>query len=144
MRVLPEGAYFNSTNAQKVVLTSSNKAPVTYEIDCSGQYKPSRYMVRTIISDSKGRINATEISCAYPTTTDLVPQNIYYHPPVVQSNQPQIEYVTEETIRITAKQKSYKIGETAELVVQVPFAPCDGMIYPLRFLHTQFNWFSKL
>lgn len=121
MVIRSEGPGLNQAPENRVTITSSSKGPVIYGIDMSGQ-RPTQYHIRTIISDPKGRINATEISFAPP----------FHHEPVLPyiastPATPKLETVWEESIKISAKQQSYKIGETAELIVQCPFAPCEGM-----------------
>ncbi len=74
-----------------------------------------RYRVRATVTDSQGRLNRSE-------------RTIW----VAGGDRPPTRGVTEEELELIPDRERYSPGETAELLVQTPFTPAEGLVSYLR------------
>lgn len=88
------------------VTTSKDATPCTFATNLGGQYR-----VTATIVDAQGRPNQTTLS--------------YW---VSGGEQPPEREVKQEVVRIIPDKKTYAPGNTAELLVQSPFYPAEGIV----------------
>ncbi|KAL6044106.1 Alpha-2-Macroglobulin, variant 2 [Balamuthia mandrillaris] len=123
-------------NYQKHVVISGSK-PIEYELNFSSSNSNDSLVlscdIHALVEDGEGRKNAAELSLPVqssapslpPSPTSLYPS---VPPPAQQQQDKEFEVIAEETLVITSDKTSYRIGETAELLIQCPFAPADALV----------------
>ena len=100
--------YVQVETAPQQCTIQSGPAPVTctFETPVGGEYR-----ITASVTDDQGRRNQSQLSRW-----------------VSEGNQPPARNVEQEQVTLIPDKKDYKAGDTAEILVQAPFAPAEGVM----------------
>lgn len=94
-------------SAEQNLLLSSDKQPVKAEFTAE---EAGQYRIYLIVEDDRGYKNQTQ-------------SQVY----VVGAPEKTSENVKQDTVVMIPDKEKYEVGDVAEVVVQPPFTPCEGI-----------------